>query len=129
MNYYKTDYENTVKRKIERNEFSYMDAMSYETIGNSWVESEDREHDLDLDDAELDHAQQQNKMLQFCLKFIAGELDEDYIEEFLKHPKNYADCLDLAPDIIHHDDFLLFEEKVAMDENKKKYEAYHHGQI
>lgn len=59
-NYYKNDFENTLERKIQRKEYEYLDAMSYETIGNSWVNQEGREYDLDLEDTELDHTWQQN---------------------------------------------------------------------
>lgn len=60
IHYLKTDFENTLKRKIQKNEFKYLDAMAYDTIGNSWVEEEGREFDLDLEDTELDHVWQQN---------------------------------------------------------------------
>jgi hypothetical protein len=55
-NYYIQDFEQTMKRKVERNDFKYAllnsDEYSYD---KSWIHSENRMFDLDVDDSDIDH--------------------------------------------------------------------------
>lgn len=121
--YYKNDFENTLERKIKKNQYEYLDAMSYETYGDSWVNQEGREYDLELEDTELDHIWTQNQFLKECLKYSVDEWNN--VGDFFANQENYDQCLKMAPDIIYFDDRLLIQEQQAFQENMRKYEAFH----
>ena len=105
INYFKNDFENTLERKIQKKEYKYLDAMSYETFGNSWVNQEGREYDLELENTELDHTWQQNQLLKDCLRYSIDEWKN--VDDFFANQEHYDECLRMAPDIIYFDDRLL----------------------
>ena len=55
--YYRANFEDTLRRQINKNQYKYSELMADEmrTLGSTWVEKEGREYDLDIDDAQMDH--------------------------------------------------------------------------
>ena len=63
-----------MKRKVQRNDFKYaslsLDEYSYD---KSWIHSENRNFDLDIDDSDIDHLNHQQATLKQCLDEIDKE--------------------------------------------------------
>lgn len=118
--YFANDFEETVKRKVERNEFKYellnSDMYSYD---KSWVDSELRSHDLDVDDADIDHLGHQQAMIKNCLDSI----DEQQLQ-LLEAQILYAKCMEKSPDILALDDELIEQEKVAQREFTQRFNDF-----
>lgn len=127
IHYFKVDFDNTLERKIQKSQYNYLDSMAYDTTGNSWVDKEGREHDLDLEDTELDHVWQQNQLLKECLNWAI--MDWDDTETFFENQENYQDCLRQAPDVVYFDDEMLKQESMAFAENMRKYKVFHENMI
>ena len=92
--------------------------MSYDSDGDSWVDKEGREYDLNIEDEDLDHMYEQNKLLKDCFDYARQDSQEpknniDTIEFFLNQ-ELYDYCLKPVLDIITLDENMLNKEKQAM---------------
>lgn len=61
--YYRGNFKDTLRRKIQRNEYKYSELMAEEmrTHTSTWVEKEHPEYDLDIEDNQMNHLSMQNQ--------------------------------------------------------------------